>query len=93
MPYLSYLHTHTLTLPTSQVLLHDIQDHQDTLILLRTTGKSLARLCIPEDQAFVQGRMGEVEGGMEDMSEQTSGRVNVLEERLKSWQVSVNTAI
>ena len=59
-------------------------------MLLRTAVKSLAWLCGPEDQAFVLGRMGEVEGEMGDVSEQTSGRVDVLEQRLKSWQVSVH---
>ena len=81
-------HHHTHTLPPLQGLLHDIQDHQETLVLLRTTTKTLCRLCIPEDQAIVQGRVEEVEGEMGRASEQTSSRIEELEQRLKSWEVS-----
>ena len=53
------------------------------------TGNALLRLCIAGDLEFVQNQLQQLRGGADSVAVETRERIEVLEQRMKSWEVSV----
>ncbi len=65
----------------------DIQDHSLSVRDMGSLGEMLAKYVVPGDQEFVKEWVERLTKGEELVSKETDEKTELLEERMKSWQV------
>ena len=72
-----------------QELQADIDSHNPHMKNMVVLGEELAKYVIPEDMEFIREFMERLKEGDSYVTKETDEKTELLEERLKSWKVSV----
>lgn len=78
-----------MSLTFCQGLRMDIDGHASQVKEVGSLGEALVRFVVPEDREYVLQLVERLARGEEHVSKETDEKTELLEERLKSWQVRV----